>query len=475
MCRRDFDQESALSLPFRTKPAAETLPLTLLTRQALPGWLTRAGAVRRAWVQGSGFKAAPGEICLLPGRDGAPAAALAGIAGDNGAEDLWTAAGLGGRLPEGSWRLDPEPAGAEATRLALGWALGAYSFTRYKAAGRPAAELVWPARADRGQVERAARGASFVRDLVNTPAEDMGPAELAEAASAMARRLSMTVRIIEGEALREKNFPLIHAVGRASARAPRLIDLSWGKAAHPKVTLVGKGVCFDTGGLDLKNDAGMKLMKKDMGGAAHALGLAQMIVEAKLPVRLRVLVPAVENSVSGNALRPLDVIKSRKGLTVEIGNTDAEGRLILADALTEGSREKPALLIDFATLTGAARVALGPELPALFCNDDAIADELARHAAAEADPMWRLPLWQPYRKRLDSKVADLNNIAEGGFAGSIYAALFMQDFVEPGVPWVHFDLFAWNPYGRPGRPEGAEAQVIRAAYALIAARFGGKA
>jgi leucyl aminopeptidase len=209
-----------------------------------------------------------------------------------------------------------------------------------------------------------------------------------------------------------------------------------------------------------------------MGGAAHALGLAQMIVEAKLPVRLRVLVPAVENSVSGNALRPLDVIKSRKGLTVEIGNTDAEGRLILADALTEACRDKPALLVDFATLTGAARVALGPELPALFCNDDAVADELARHAAAEADPMWRMPLWQPYRKRLDSKVADLNNISDGPFAGAVTAALFMQDFVEPGIPWVHFDLFAWNPYGRPGRPEGAEAQVLRAVYALIAARFG---
>ncbi|HEX2113272.1 MAG TPA: leucyl aminopeptidase family protein [Alphaproteobacteria bacterium] len=463
-----------MSLPFRAKPAAETLPLTLLTKQALPGWLTRAGAVRRAWVQGSGFKAAAGELCLLPGRDGAPAGALVGIAGDGGPDDLWTAAGLSGRLPEGSWRFDPEPAGPEATRLALGWALGAYSFTRYKQPGRAAAELVWPARADRGYVERAARAAALVRDLVNTPAEDMGPAELAKAAAAMARRLGMTTRVIEGEALLEKNFPLIHAVGRASQRAPRLIDLAWGKAAHPKVTLVGKGVCFDTGGLDIKSDAGMKLMKKDMGGAAHALGLAQMIVEAKLPVRLRVLVPAVENAVAGNALRPLDVVKSRKGLTVEIGNTDAEGRLILADALTEASRDKPALLVDFATLTGAARVALGPELPALFCNDDALADELARHAAAEADPLWRLPLWQPYRKRLDSKVADLNNIAEGGFAGSIYAALFMQDFIEPGIPWLHFDLFAWNPYARPGRPEGAEAQVIRAVYALIAARFGGK-
>jgi leucyl aminopeptidase len=461
-----------LSLPFRAKPAAETLPLTPLTAQALPAWLTRAGAVRRAWVQGSGFRAAPGELCLLPGRDGAPAGALVGIAGDNGADDLWTAAGLSGRLPEGSYRLDPEPAAAEATRFALGWALGAYSFVRYRKPGRAPAELVWPARADRAQVERSANASALVRDLVNTPAEDMGPAELAQEANAVARRLGMTARVIEGEELRTKNFPLIHAVGRASVRAPRLIDLSWGKTAHPRVTVIGKGVCFDTGGLDLKNDAGMKLMKKDMGGAAHALGLAQMIVEAKLPVRLRVLIPAVENSVAGNAIRPLDVVKSRKGLTVEIGNTDAEGRLILADALAEASREKPALMFDFATLTGAARVALGPELPALFCNDDAMADELARHAAAEADPMWRLPLWQPYRKRLDSRVADLNNISDGPFAGAITAALFMQEFVDPGIPWAHLDLFAWNPHGRPGRPEGAEAQTIRAIHALIAARFG---
>ncbi len=462
-----------MSLPFRTKPAANSLPLTLLTRASLPAWLARAGEAQRKWVEGSGFKAGAGELCLVPGRAGIPAAVLAGIAGDGGAEDLWTAAGLPGRLPAGSYRLQDEPDPARATRIALGWALGAYSFARYKKKpGRTPAELVWPANADRGHVERAARANALVRDLVNTPAEDMGPAELAQAARAMARRLGMTARVIEGEALRRRNFPMIHAVGRASARAPRLIDLAWGRPAHPRVTIVGKGVCFDTGGLNIKNDAGMRLMKKDMGGAAHALGLAQMIVEAKLKVRLRVLVPAVENAVSGNALRPLDVIRSRKGLTVEIGNTDAEGRLVLADALTEASAEKPELLIDFATLTGAARVALGPELPALFCNDDALAEALARHAVDAADPMWRLPLWRPYRKRLDSRVADLNNASDGPFAGAITAALFMQDFIGRDIPWIHFDLFAWNPYGRPGRPEGAEAQTIRAVYALLASRYG---
>ena len=460
-----------MSLPFRAKPAAETLPLTLLTKQALPGWLTRAGAVRRAWVQGSGFKAAPGEICLLPGRDGAPAGALVGIAGDGGAEDLWTAAGLSGRLPEGSWRLDPEPVGPEATRLTLGWALGAYAFTRYKQPGRPPAELVWPARADRGHVERAARGAALVRDLVNTPAEDMGPAELAEAATAMARRLSMTARVIEGDALREKNFPLIHAVGRASTRAPRLIDLAWGKATHPKVTLVGKGVCFDTGGLDLKNDAGMKLMKKDMGGAAHALGLAQMVVEAKLPVRLRVLVPAVENSVSGNAFRPLDVVPTRKGISVEIGNTDAEGRLILCDALAEGASEKPAMMIDCATLTGAARVALGPDLPALFCNNDELAASILMAGELGNDPLWRMPLHAGYRRMLDSKVADINNAPNAPFAGSITAALYLKEFVPDDVPWAHIDMMAWNNATRPGRPEGGEAQAARAIFGTIEKRF----
>ncbi len=459
-----------MPLPFRARPLASTRLLTVLTKSELAAWLKAAPAAARNWVEGNGFAAKPGELCVIPGRDGQPARALAAIAGGESPDDLWHAAGWPLRLPKGSYRLDPEPDAAQATRLAIGWALGSYSFTRYKAAARPAAELVWPANADRPHVERTARAADLVRDLVNTPAEDMGPAELARAAKDLAEELDLDIEITKGEALRKRNFPLIHAVGRASERAPRLIDLRWGDAAHPKVTIIGKGVCFDTGGLDLKPESGMRLMKKDMGGGAHALGLARMIVEAKLKVRLRVLVPAVENSVSGNAFRPLDVIRSRQGLTVEIGNTDAEGRLILADALTLACEEKPGLIVDFATLTGAARVALGPELPALFCNDDEVAAALARHAQAEADPLWRLPLWRSYRSRLDSKTADINNVSDGPFAGSITAALFLQEFVSPGIPWVHFDLYAWNAWTRPGRPEGAEAQTLRAVFRTIAER-----
>jgi leucyl aminopeptidase len=459
-----------LPLPFRAKSLAATRTLTGLAKADLPRWLKSASAAARAWVTGTGFTAKPGEVCVIPGRTGAPQGALCGMTGTW--EDLQLAAGLPTRLPIGSYRFDPEPDAAPATRLAIGWALGAYSFNRYRVAPRAPAELVWPRHADRAHVESVARAADLVRDLVNTPAEDMGPAELADAAKALADELDFDIEITKGNALLKQNFPLIHAVGRASERAPRLIDLHWGKASDPVVAILGKGVCFDTGGLDLKPESGMKIMKKDMGGAAHALGLARMIVEAKLPVRLRVLIPAVENSVSGNAMRPLDVIKSRQGLTVEIGNTDAEGRLVLADAMALAGETPPALMIDFATLTGAARVALGPELPAMFCNDETLAAALAGHAAAEADPLWRLPLWKPYRARLDSKVADINNVSDGPFAGSITAALFLQEFVKPGVPWIHFDLYAWNASGRPGRPEGGEAQTLRAVFATIAERFG---
>jgi leucyl aminopeptidase len=364
------------------------------------------------------------------------------------------------------------PDGAEPTRLALGWALATYAFARYHAKPASGAALVWPAGADRGRVERLARAAFLARDLTNTPAGDLGPEELAQAAVRVAEEGGACHRVIVGDDLLGENYPTIHAVGRASTRPPWLVDLVWGDPAAPKVTLVGKGVCFDTGGLDLKPASGMRLMKKDMGGAAIVLGLAQAIMDARLPVRLRVLLPCVENSVSGNAMRPMDIIRTRKGLTVEIGNTDAEGRLILCDALAEASTETPQLLIDMATLTGAARVALGPELAALFCNDDKLAAALLDAADAEEDPMWRMPLWRPYRKMIDSKIADLNNVSEGPHAGAITAALYLQEFVEPGIPWAHLDVMAWNPQSRPGRPEGAEATALRALYAHISRRFG---
>jgi leucyl aminopeptidase len=354
----------------------------------------------------------------------------------------------------------------------LGWALATYRFGRYRKHEGSFPTLVWPGGCDRAGVERAASATFLVRDLINTPAADMGPEELAAAARTLADGHGARFAVIVGDELQVRNYPAVHAVGRASSRAPRLIDLQWGDESNPRVTLVGKGVCFDSGGLDLKPAAGMKLMKKDMGGAAIMLGLARMVMSANLPVRLRVLIPAVENSVSGNALRPLDVIETRKGLTVEIGNTDAEGRVILADALAEAASEQPALLVDCATLTGAARVALGTELPALFTNDDTLAQALLAHGAATGDPLWRLPLWKPYKRHLDGKVADLTNAADIAFAGAITAALFLAEFAKPAKPWAHIDIMAWNTDSRPGRPEGGEAMGMRALYGLIRERFG---
>jgi leucyl aminopeptidase len=313
---------------------------------------------------------------------------------------------------------------------------------------------------------------TLARDLINTPANDLGPVQLETAAREVASRHGASFWVIIGDDLLTQNFPLIHAVGRAAASAPRLIDLQWGDPAHPKVTLVGKGVCFDTGGLDIKPDNAMLIMKKDMGGAATVLALAHMVMDRRLKLRLRVLIPAVENSISGSAFRPLDVYPSRKGLNVEIGNTDAEGRLILADALALADEETPDLLIDMGTLTGAARVALGPELPPFYTDDEQLAAEVARFASAENDPVWRLPLWQPYAAMLDSKIADLNNVSTGGFAGSITCALFLKRFVSAAKSWLHFDIYAWNPSAKPARPEGGECQAARALYALLAARYG---
>jgi len=454
---------------FAPRPSAETVSITPVSAADLKKLLNREPTKVAAWLESTGFTGAVGQVAMLPGENGRLARVFVGA---DAKDWLWALGDLPTRLPAGRYELDGTSDKRQATRAALGWALGSYAFTRYRKRERKAIDLVWPKAADRDLVEHTAEAIFLVRDLVNTPAADLGPAELADAAKALAKKHKAKFDVIVGEALLKKNFPMVYAVGKGSARAPRLIDFSWGPAKAPRVTLVGKGVCFDSGGLDLKPSSGMKMMKKDMGGAAHALGLASMIMAAKLPVRLRVVIPAVENMVSGNSFRPLDVIPTRKGKTVEIGNTDAEGRLILADALTLADGDKPALMIDFATLTGAARVALGPDLPAMFTDDEKLAGDLAQHAAAEADPMWRLPMWPGYRSGLDSKVADLNNISDSGFAGAIYAALFLKEFVSDTKSWVHFDLYAWNARTRPGRPEGGEAMTLRALFALIEARFG---
>jgi leucyl aminopeptidase len=447
------------------------VPIIALSKTGFDTWREQASAHEREWVAATGFSAEPGKLSLVPDKEGRLGRVLVGLPEEGSA--MWTLAGFSETAPSGAYRLDAVPEGTDASHLALGWALGTYAFDLYrKKEKKDGAKLAWPKGADRGVVERLASAVCLARDLINTPASDLGPAELTEAAERVAAGSGAKCRVIAGDALLAENYPTIHAVGRASDRAPRLVDITWGEANAPKVTLVGKGVCFDTGGLDLKPASGMRMMKKDMGGAAITLALGQAIMQAGLPVRLRVLLPLVENAVSGNAMRPLDIVRTRKGITVEIGNTDAEGRLILCDALAEACGENPALLVDVATLTGAARVALGPELPALFCNDDALATGLIDAGTAEADPLWRMPLWRPYRKMIESKAADINNVSEAPYAGAITAALYLQEFVEPEIPWAHIDVMAWNTRARPGRPEGAEAQALRALYAHIAMRFG---
>ena len=417
----------------------------------------------QAWITLQGFEATPGQHVVLPSPDGGVAEVLYGAG-----SDPFLFGRLARALPTGTYRIDGALAAPELS--ILGFLLEAYDFDRYKKVTRTDVRLTCPDAVDRAAILRAAEATWLARDLVNTPTSDMGPNELETAARRVAKAFKCKVAVIKGRAL-ERGFPMIHAVGRASPSAPRLIDFSWGNARAPKVTLVGKGVCFDTGGLDIKPSSGMLLMKKDMGGAANVLGLAQMIMAAKLPVRLRVLIPAVENSIAGNAFRPGDVLRSRKGLTVEIGNTDAEGRLVLGDALALADEEAPELMIDMATLTGAARVALGPDLPPFYTDDDGAALALAKHALAENDPLWRMPLWQPYMRLMEGGIADLNNSAESSFAGSITAALFMKRFVEKTKTYIHLDIFAWTPAAKPGKPKGGEAQGIRALFAMIAERY----
>jgi leucyl aminopeptidase len=456
---------------FETAPAAPSIPIIFATKATWEAIRADLPAEARQFALANGFAAKPGACLTLPSADGKIAQVVFGLEDATAKfRDPFRPGLLPGLLPPGLYRFANAP---HDTRLAaLAFALGAYRFGRYRKADTPDVRLVPPDGIDVAAITRMADAACLARDLINTPSNDMGPEELALAAQALAKRFGASFNCIVGEELADKNFPLIHAVGMASPRAPRLIDLTWGDPAHPKVTLVGKGVCFDTGGLDLKPSAGMLIMKKDMGGAANVLALAQMVMDAKLRVRLRVLIPAVENAVAGNAFRPLDIFKSRKGITVEIGNTDAEGRLVLADALALACEEKPDLLVDLGTLTGAARVALGPDLPPFYTNDETLALDLARCAKEENDPVWRLPLWPPYDAWLDSKVANVNNAPGGTFAGSITCALFLQRFVDDAKSWLHVDIYGWTPTAKPARPEGGECQAARAIYKLLGERYG---
>ncbi len=441
---------------------------------SLPVWFTPAGddlpAAARDWAKATGFKPGAGKALLVPGKGAALAGAVFGVEGASAkSKNPFLAGRLVGALPAGNWRF--EGAVGDARLAALGFALGSYRFRRYKAGEDDGVRIAAPDGVDLGEVERTAAAVALGRDLVNTPANDMGPQEIEDAIRRLAKTHGAKVNSIVGDELLKRDFPLVHAVGRASPRAPRIVDLTWGRANDPKVTLVGKGVAFDTGGLDIKPSSAMLLMKKDMGGAASMIALAAMIMGAKLPVRLRLIVGAVENSISGDAFRPGDVLPSRKGLTVEIGNTDAEGRLVLADALALGDEEAPEIMVDAATLTGAARVALGPDLPPLYTDDDAFAEALLAAGTAEHDPLWRLPLWNPYDDMLSSKIADVNHVSSGPFAGSVTAALFLRRFVEKAKTWAHFDIYAWNPSSKPGRPEGGEVQAARALMALLSSRF----
>ncbi|MEW9834813.1 leucyl aminopeptidase family protein [Mesorhizobium marinum] len=449
------------------KKPRSSRPIHLLAGGDLKG--AGLDAAASSWAKAAGFKGEAGQSLLLPGAGGEVAGVLFGIGKADGRPAMATGA-LAKSLPDGDWHFAAAP--EKPTLAALGMLLGGYMFTRYGKKPRASIRLAVPSGADAAYLARASEAAFLTRDLVNTPTNDMGPDELEAAVRALARSHKAKVSVTSGDDLLAANLPMIHAVGRASDKAPRLVDLVWGPRGAPKVTLVGKGVCFDTGGLDIKPPSSMLHMKKDMGGAANVLGLASMIMASGLKVRLRVLIPAVENAISGNAFRPGDVLRSRKGTTVEIGNTDAEGRLVLADALALADEEAPSLLVDMATLTGAARVALGPELPPFYTDDEALAAELAAASAGLEDPLWRMPLWRPYDAKLSSKVADMNNVTSDGFAGSITAALFLRRFVERARSWAHFDIFAWNPTDRPHGPAGGEAQGIRALEQVIARRYG---
>jgi leucyl aminopeptidase len=441
----------------------------LIDADGLDVWLGGQPDRVRGAISAQRFKGKAGETAILPGEAGDDWSAIAGVK-DIRTLGNWCLAKLAETLPEGAYRLDNGKVGAAA----LGWLTAHYSFDRYrKAEGTTGPRVLLTQEV--AQIEghgRMAQAIALVRDLVNTPAADMGPPDLERAASELAASFGAQLTVTRGDAL-ETGYPMIHGVGKAAEKpfAPRLIELHWGDDSAPRVAIIGKGICFDSGGLDIKPSAGMRLMKKDMGGAAHALALARLVMDSRVPVRLHLLIPAAENAISGNAFRPGDILASRKGLTVEIGNTDAEGRLVLGDALTKAGEDAPELIIDFATLTGAARVALGPDLPALFTDDEALAADMAAASRDADDPTWRLPLWDPYADMLKSDIADINNAGEGGFAGAITAALFLRRFVPDDTPWVHLDTFAWRPAAKPGRAKGGEALGLRAVFSMLQKRY----
>ena len=457
------------------KTGGQAIPVHPVAEGEVEAFLARKRAPVRTFAAANKFSGKAGQVLAVPGASGAVEQVLLGLG--SGRADLSLLRALAGKLPPGDYALAKLPKGLDPEQAALAFALGTYRFDRYKKHGEPIARMVAPRGVDAAAVTAMAHACALARDMVNTPANDMGPLQIETIAGEIAQKYGATLSVVRGDDLLKENYPAVHAVGRAAvdSRAPRMIEVTWGDAAHPCVALVGKGVVFDTGGLDIKPSAGMRLMKKDMGGAAHALALGRMIMEAGLPVRLVILTPVVENAIGGDAMRPGDVLQTRAGLTVEVGNTDAEGRLILADALTRAAELKPALTLDFATLTGAARIAMGPFVIPFWTDDDRLAGQIEAASRAVADPLWRLPLTQAYRDALDSDIADLKNDPDGwAQAGATTAALFLQRFAPSGDevgPWAHFDVFAWNPKGRPGYPVGAEVQAIRAAFAMIKSRF----
>ncbi len=446
------------------KSSGKALPIIPLKKDKLFDWCKTQRKEIQYWITSTGFEALPGKTCLISGLNGKLEKILVGISDKI---NMWDCGNLSQELPKGTYKFQHHES-KEVEKWTLGWILGSYKFDQYqKSKITEKARILLP---QNSLLNSTVDAIFLTRDLINTPAEDLGPSHLASAARKLAKKHNAKFKVIVGDELRKKKYPAIYAVGRAiktPSQSPRLIDFRWGKINNPKLTLIGKGVCFDTGGLNIKTTDGMKLMKKDMGGAANVLGLAHMIMSARLPIRLRVLIPAVENNISGNALRPLDIVSSRSGKTIEIGNTDAEGRVILADALTEACSDSPNLIIDFATLTGAARIALGTELPALFTNHDGFAEAIAKTGNLEQDPVWRLPLWKDYKGLIQGTTADLTNSPEGSFGGAITAALFLQEFIKPGTNWAHIDLMAWNLTSKPGRPIGGEAMAIRSIFSAL--------